>query len=215
MALPRPMTSRPQALNEARRETRHPRGVVRIIGGRWKRTRIPVLDLPGLRPTPGRVRETLFNWLIHWFGGSIAGHSALDLYAGTGALGFEAASRGAEPVVLVDRNPAVLASLRTVSDALDAAQVEVRCGEAMAVARQYLESGRRFSIVFLDPPFGEGWLASILPLAAVLCEPQGVIYAESESSIEPSMLTDCGLELFRADRAGDVLYHLLRRTNIE
>src|SRR3984885_7726057 len=81
-----------------------PAGRVRLIGGRWKRSVLPVVDLPGLRPTPDRVRETVFNWLTHAFG-DWTGRAALDLFAGTGALGFEAASRGAAPVVLVDAHP--------------------------------------------------------------------------------------------------------------
>ena len=209
------MTSSTSTSKGSRRETRRPRGVVRIVGGQWKRTRLTVVDVPGLRPTPDRVRETLFNWLTHLFGGSVAGCSVLDLFAGTGALGLEAASRGAEPVILVDRDPVVLEALRAIMDRLDASQISVRRGEAMAVARQYIETGERFSIVFLDPPFGEDWLTRLLPLAFDLCNSTGVIYAESESRLTPSILADCGLELIRADKAGDVFYHLLRRTNNE
>lgn len=209
------MISRSHTRKDARRDMPRPRGAVRIISGQWKRTRLPVLDVAGLRPTPDRVRETLFSWLTHLFGGSIAGCSVLDLFAGTGALGLEAASRGAEPVVLVDRNPAVLASLRTISDKLNAVQVEVRSGDGIAVARHSIEIGERFSIVFLDPPFGEDWLVRLLPLAFELCESHGFIYAESESRLEPLMLADCGLQLVRADKAGGVFYHLLRRTNNE
>src|SRR5687767_15464165 len=100
---------------------------VRIIGGQWKRTRLPVADRPGVRPTPDRVRETLFNWL----GQDLSGFACLDLYAGSGALGFESASRGAQRVVMVERNPAVYAALERARDALNASSVELRRADAL------------------------------------------------------------------------------------
>lgn len=185
------------------------------MGGRWKRTPLSVVDIPGLRPTPDRIRETLFNWLTHLFGGSLAGCSALDLFAGTGALGLEAASRGAEPVVLVERDRAALDALRAIIGKLGAPQINIRSGDALNIAKQFVETGGRFSIIFVDPPFGQGWLAKALPLASNLCNSSGVVYAESESPLDPSLVARCGLELIRADKAGDVFYHLLRRNNNE
>ncbi len=207
------MRSRPLSNKDPRRDTRRPRGVIRIIGGQWKRTPLSVIDLPGLRPTPDRVRETVFNWLIHLFGGSLAGCSTLDLFAGTGALGMEAASRGAEPVVLVERDRAALAALRAIARKLNATQVDVRSDDALKAARKYVDAGTRFSIVFIDPPFGQGWFPKILPLASDLCNSTGVIYAECEARLEASVLAACKLELVHADKAGDVFYHLLRRNN--
>lgn len=188
------------------------RGSVRIIGGKWKRRGIPVLDAAGLRPTPDRVRETLFNWLTHAFGGSLAGVSALDLFAGSGALGFEAASRGADPVVLVESNPAVAERLCSVREEFGAAlQLDVRTGDALIVGARLKEARRCFDIVFLDPPFGQDWLDNALPLALGLCRPTGCIYVETEKPLPDEPLAAAGLEVFRSDRAGEVFYHLLRR----
>lgn len=194
---------------------RHPGGAIRIIGGQWKRTPLSVIDVPGLRPTPDRVRETVFNWLTHLFGGSLAGCSALDLFAGTGAMGLEAASRGASPVVLVERDHAALAALRAIATRLNATQVDVLGDDAVSIVRKYVAAGTRFSIIFLDPPFGQGWLPKVLPFMSELCNSTGVIYAESETTLEASLLAACKLELVRADKAGDVFYHLLRRNNNE
>ena len=207
------MTSLPLRAKDSRGEIRRPRGVVRIVGGRWKRTPLPVVDLPGLRPTPDRVRETVFNWLTHLFGGSLVGCSALDLFAGTGALGFEAASRGAEPVVLVERDRTALEALGAVRAKLHAHQVHIRSGDALYIAQQMAKTDARFNIIFVDPPYGQGWLERILPFAADLCNSTGVLYAESEATLDSSMIAACRLELMRADQAGDVFYHLLRRNN--
>ena len=189
--------------------------MVRIVGGQWKRTPLPVVDIAGLRPTPDRVRETAFNWLTHLFNGSLDGCSALDLFAGTGALGLEAASRGADPVVLVERSHSALQALRAVCEKLGAHQVHIRSGDAVEMALQYIKSDARFNIIFLDPPFGQRWLAKVLPLAADLCNSTGVIYAESDARLDPTELATFRLELLRADKAGDVFYHLLRRNNNE
>ncbi|KPK05096.1 MAG: hypothetical protein AMJ64_12300 [Betaproteobacteria bacterium SG8_39] len=121
-------------------------GRVRIVGGAWRGRRIEVPSGPDLRPTPDRVRETLFNWL----GQSLDGAVCLDLYAGSGVLGFEAASRGAARVVLVEHARAVLDMLRATRAALEAAQVEIVAADAL----RYLEGAdTRFDVVFLDPPF--------------------------------------------------------------
>ncbi|NUO88669.1 MAG: 16S rRNA (guanine(966)-N(2))-methyltransferase RsmD, partial [Cupriavidus sp.] len=126
---------------------------VRIIGGRWKRTLLPVPDAQGLRPTPDRVRETLFNWL----GQDLSGLECLDLFAGSGALGFEAASRGAAVVTLVESNARVARQVRDNVTRLDAGQVRVLQGDAFAIAAQLPDAS--FDVVFLDPPFAEDWIA--------------------------------------------------------
>ena len=121
---------------------------VRLIGGQWKRSKLPVADRPGLRPTPDRVRETLFNWL----GQDLAAKSCLDLYAGSGALGFEAASRGAARVVMVERERGAAAALDANREALKAERVEIVRADALEFLRGTYAT---FDVVFLDPPFAD------------------------------------------------------------
>ncbi len=201
----RPKISRPAASAPGRA------GSVRIIGGAWKRRTLEVVDAPGLRPTPGRVRETLFNWLTHAFDGAFETRTALDLFAGSGALGIEAASRGARTVTLVDNNPLALAALRRARENLAAPQLEILAGDGLAVARSLIGAGRHFGIVLLDPPFDQHWLADALPLAVSLCESSGFVHVESETPLSDDTLAALGLDRYRADKAGEVFYHLLRR----
>lgn len=186
-------------------------GRVRIIGGTWKRRLIDVVDAPGLRPTPDRVRETVFNWLQHLFGGDLSGRSMLDLFAGSGALGFEAASRGAAPVVLVESNPEVVAALTVAREALKADEVQIRSGRALDLAAAMAEAGVRFDVVFLDPPFGSGALEDALPWSHILAGPAGYVYVEAGSPIDVEAASAMGFAVVRADKAGDVFYHLLQR----
>jgi 16S rRNA (guanine966-N2)-methyltransferase len=150
------------------------RGQVRIIGGRWRGTRLDVPALPGLRPTPDRVRETLFNWLAP----ALPGARVLDLYAGTGALGLEAMSRGAREAHLVERDPGACESLRRTVDRLDAGSaVHVHRADALAFLRAPLHG--RFEIVFLDPPFEAGaWTEAIGHLVPWLAD-DAWLYVES------------------------------------
>jgi len=178
---------------------------VRIVGGAWKRTLLPVADLPGLRPTPDRVRETLFNWL----GQDLSGWRCLDLYAGTGVLGFECASRGAARVVLVERDPRALAGLRAVRDRLDAGSVEIVAGDAQAALDR---AGGPFDLVLLDPPYGSGELARVLPRVATRLAPGGAVYVESDRPLvqgAPPLAGEPAWGVHRAARAGRVHYHLL------
>ena len=201
--------SKPPPRSAAGAATR--RGSVRIIGGRWKRTVLHIVDAPGLRPTPDRVREALFNWLGHALGSDLRECVVLDLFAGSGALGFEAASRGASRVMLVDNNTAAVQQLMRVQQRLSAADVvEVRRAEALVAGSALQESGMRFDLIFLDPPFGVGWLDNALPLAAKLCKRAGFIYVEAERSLDPMIVATLGLEIYRHDSAGEVFYHLLR-----
>ncbi len=187
-----------------------PPAKVRIVGGDWKRTPLAVVDAPGLRPTPDRVRETVFNWL----GQRLEGWRCLDLYAGTGALGLEAASRGAARVVLVEREPRAVSALREVLARLGAQdRVEVVQAEAGAWAGATRE---RFDLVFLDPPFGGAELGRMLPRMAGLVEPGGFVYVESDRALaagEPPLSALPDFALRRADRAGQVHYHLLHRAH--
>jgi 16S rRNA (guanine(966)-N(2))-methyltransferase RsmD len=184
---------------------------IRIIGGDWKRTPLPVLDLEGLRPTPDRVRETLFNWL----GQRLDGQRCLDLFAGSGALGFEAASRGAARVVMVERSARAAAQLRANQTRLDARMIEVAEADALRLAAGLAPGS--FDVVFLDPPFGDAdMLARALELAPPLVTADGFLYVESGSALDPSAepaLT--GWTLVREGRAGAVFFHLLQRENEE
>ncbi|WP_224081325.1 16S rRNA (guanine(966)-N(2))-methyltransferase RsmD [Cupriavidus laharis] len=178
---------------------------VRIIGGRWKRTMLPVPEAQGLRPTPDRVRETLFNWL----GQDLSGLTCLDLFAGSGALGFEAASRGAEAVTLVEFNPRVAKQLRDNQYRLDAAHMRVVQGDAFAVAAQMPDAS--FDVIFLDPPFAEDWLRPALEHAARLLRRGGAVYVETDRSLTGADApVPASLEIVRQARAGAVHFHLLR-----
>lgn len=181
---------------------------VRIIGGQWKRTPLAVIDAPGLRPSPDRVRETLFNWLAH-VTPDFSAVSGLDLFAGTGALGFELASRGAASVTLVERNPALEAQLRRTKQKLAADSVAIVRGEALAFARNAREQS--FDVVFLDPPFDSDLLEPALRAAARLVSAEGSIYAESGAPLDEEAAAACGLRIVRAGRAGQVHFHLLQR----
>ncbi len=195
----------------ASRPVRHGRAphAVRIIGGAWKRTPIPVADSPGLRPTPDRVRETLFNWIAH-LRPDVAALRGLDLFAGTGALGFELASRGAAHVTLVERDARLVARLHALRGKLGAKRIEIVAGDALAVAARLAD--RSFDIVFVDPPYDSGLLAPALDAVRRLLAPEGLVYAESGEPIGASQTAALGYELVRADRAGRVSFHLLRRS---
>ena len=177
---------------------------VRIISGQYRRTPLAVPgDVPGLRPTPDRVRETLFNWLNHLWDADYSVRKVLDLYAGSGALGFEAASRGAEHVCMVERNPRAFAALRDTAKTLQASQVELIRGDAVEFARSVRQA---FDVVFLDPPYHQGWLERIEPWLDRLLQPQGWLYVECETP-----LARLGAwHVVRQGHAGQVHYHLLQ-----
>jgi 16S rRNA (guanine(966)-N(2))-methyltransferase RsmD len=184
---------------------RPPPREVRIIGGAWKRSKLPVDDRPGLRPTPDRVRETLFNWL----GQDLSGWRCLDAFAGTGALGFEAASRGATGVVLVERDPALLARLAASKAKLHAEAVRIERADALQWMKR--AGAAAFDVVFLDPPFDVPLAEPAMQAAASLVAPGGFVYVESPAPMAPAAIAAAGLEPFRADRAGAVHFQLLRR----
>ena len=175
---------------------------MRIVGGQWRRRFLHFPDGPGLRPTPDRVRETLFNWL----GQDLSGWRGLDLFAGSGALGFEAASRGAAKVVLVERARPVLAALQKNAAQLgaDPGRLEVVGADALKFAAACQE---RFDIVFADPPYQQGWLARLEPLLPRLLNTDGALYLEAEMPID--RLGDW--QTVRRGRAGQVHFHLLRQ----
>jgi len=172
------------------------KGKIRIIAGEYRGRRIPVPDRPGLRPTPDRVRETLFNWL----GQSLDGLACLDLFAGSGALGFEAASRGAARVVMVEQDRAVFEGLRKTREVIGAGQVQLVFDDAFTYLKKTQES---FDVVFLDPPFRQNALPAVF--RQLKLEPGARVYVESS---EPFAAGESWRELRRA-RAGQVSYQLL------
>jgi 16S rRNA (guanine966-N2)-methyltransferase len=175
------------------------RGKVRIIAGEYRGRRIVFPSRADLRPTPDRVRETLFNWLGQW----LDGQSCLDLFAGSGALGFEAASRGARRVVMVDGDRDVADHLESSRSALGAECVEIVCGDA----REYLgRGGERFDVVFLDPPFRQNAVPELLAALPPRLSTGARVYAESAASVEPP----APWLVLRSDRAGQVHFQLLQ-----
>jgi 16S rRNA (guanine(966)-N(2))-methyltransferase RsmD len=177
---------------------------VRIVGGRWRRHRLPVLDVPGMRPTPDRVRETLFNWL----GQDLTGWSVLDAFAGSGALGFEAASRGAAEVRLLELEPRLVRALQASRERLGADAVTVVQADALAWMRRATAA---FDLVLLDPPFDAGLFEAALESAVHCVVPAGWIYVEAPHEFTAESLAGKGLDRWRYVRAGAVHAHLLRK----
>lgn len=173
---------------------------VRIIGGQYRSRLIEFPDTEGLRPTPNRVRETLFNWL----GQALDGRRCLDLFAGSGALGFEASSRGAVEVVMVENNRAAFRALEKNCEKLAAVNVALRCEDGIEFARR--DTGQ-YDVIFLDPPFGDDLLSKALPLAASRLAVDGQVYVETGAAFDPGP----AWEIFRRGRAGRVFYLLLKR----
>ena len=179
---------------------------VRVIGGQWRRHLLPVPDRPGLRPTPDRVRETLFNWL----GQTLTGWQVVDAFAGTGALGLEAASRGAAQVLLVESDAALAASLETLRQRLQAGAVRVQRGDGLAALQQAAPAS--LDLVLLDPPFGNGDLfGKALQAAARAVAADGHVYLEAPRAWADEELAASGLAVHRHLKAGAVHAHLLRR----
>lgn len=183
---------------------------VRITGGEWRSRLVQVADAPGLRPTPDRVRVTLFNWL----GQDLRGLHCLDLFAGSGVLGFEAASRGAASVTLVERSRRVFQALQRNAAALDSAASDAPSGEARLrpVCGDALEfappAGKRFDLLLLDPPYGQGWLARIAPRLDMLATPAARLYVEAEAPLH----TLGRWTVVKQGQAGQVFFHLLEPT---
>ena len=176
---------------------------VRIIGGLYRGKKIPFLDSNGLRPTPDRVRETVFNWLMH----DIRQARCLDAFAGSGAMGFEALSRGASAVTLIEKSPAVATHLNRIITELKQPQIKVIHTDALEYIRNTKDT---FDIIFLDPPFQSNLLTNCLNQlgqSTVLRE-QGLVYVESASEIDAPQST---WKRLKHQKAGQVYYGLLRR----
>jgi len=178
------------------------KGKVRIIGGEWSSRIVTFPNQMDLRPTPDRVRETVFNWL----GQDLSGRTCLDLFAGSGVMGFEAASRGAEKVVMVEVDAATLKVLRANADQLHAGQVELKLMDAMTFINM---DSRCFDVIFLDPPYRLGLLPELLPLLTTHLAEEGLIYVESETFLE----SDEHWQVLRGKQSGKVCYQLLELAN--
>ena len=183
------------------------RNAVRIIGGEWRRRLLRFPDALALRPTPDRVRETLFNWL----GQSMDGLHCLDLFAGSGALGVEAASRGAARVVLVENAAPVVAALQENLRQLvpdDAhRRVELVRSDALQFAARCVANGQRFDVIFVDPPYRQGWWPKLQPQLDALSSEGGRVYAEAEMPLDAWE----GWTLIRHGKAGQVFHHLFEK----
>ncbi len=177
-----------------------PANALRIIGGRWRGRRLHFPRTSALRPTPDRVRETLFNWL----GQDLTGRATLDPFAGSGALSLEALSRGATLAVAVDHDPKLVRALQATAAQLGTRALETHCDEAAAFLTR---DSRLYDVVFLDPPFAEDDWPRLLTAAAGRLAKEGRLYIEARTPIEAPE----GLEILRRDKAGRVHYHLLRR----
>ena len=180
-------------------------GAVRIVGGRWRGTKLPVLDRPGLRPTADRVRETLFNWLAP----ALPGARVLDLFAGTGALGLEALSRGASEAVLVEHD-------RDAADLLRATTARLQGGEraqvvqADALAWLHAQQAGAFDIAFVDPPFDANLWGGVLPALARCLRDDAWLYVEGPVADAAAAVPD-GWRLHREGRTREVRFALYRR----
>lgn len=178
---------------------------LRIIGGQWRSRVITFNDAPGLRPTPNRVRETLFNWLQY----DIPGSRCLDCFAGSGALGFEAASRGAHSVLQIEQNPVICRQLKATATTLGATQIKLVQADAFRYLTETLDT---FDIVFIDPPFGQGlalhachWLED-----KSLLNSDAKIYLETEAELK--LTVPDNWQLLKQKTAGEVAYCLFQRT---
>lgn len=173
---------------------------IRISGGDWRSRQIDVTDAPGLRPTPDRVRETLFNWV----GQDLSGWNCLDLFAGSGILGLEAASRGAAHVTLVEQNRRVYSQLQRNAQIFDCPQLRLVCGDAV----KFVSSATlNYDLIFLDPPYRQGLLETIAPHLTFIAKDRAYIYAEAEHRIDS--LGEW--QVIKRGQAGQVFFHLLEQ----
>lgn len=195
----KPRKPTPSAASSAPRQ-------LRIIGGTHRRSLLPVPDLPGLRPTPDRVRETLFNWL----GQDLVGWRCWDAFAGSGALGFEAASRGAKEVVLVEQAAAQARALQQTAMRLKMEAVQVRAGDGRQLLAQ--AQGQDWDLIFLDPPFAQSdWVEPALRAAHAATARDGLCYLESDRLWPEETLAACGWQVLKAGKASAVHYLLLEK----
>lgn len=182
-------------------------GRVRIIGGQWRRTVLPVANKLGLRPTPDRVRETLFNWL----GQDLSGLLCLDAFAGSGALGFEAASRNAAQVTLVEQDRQVISQLQANAQKLQASNMLIQRGDGLLALQQVPPSSSGWDVVFIDPPYAAQLERPALKAALGTVSPAGMVYLESAQAWAEQDLAELGWQRRHYLKAGAVHAHVLLR----
>lgn len=186
---------------------------VRINAGTWRSRLIKFPDAEGLRPSPERVRQTLFNWL----GQDLSGLHCLDLFAGTGVMGFEALSRGASAVTMVEKSSLACAALHANKTLLNAAAASIVHQDALQFLAQNSQS---YQLIFLDPPYNKAWLAQVMPQLASCLHDDGRLYVEAEFALDEAKQADsqpflAGWQVLKQSKAGNVFYHLLKLAKIE
>ncbi len=182
--------------------------MVRIVGGRFKRTPLAVDDRDGLRPTPDRVRETVFDWLLHFFGGTLEGLTALDMFAGSGAMGLEAVSRGAAHADMVELDRRSARRIREAAEKLKAEEAAVVNEDVFAFLQR---SKTAYDLVFIDPPFAAGLQEKALRAVAGRLTDNAYVYVESPAEFPEAALSAAGFESVRRGKAGMVFYLLAQR----
>ncbi len=180
-----------------------PAGEIRIIGGLYKRSKLAVANRPGLRPTPDRVRETLFNWL----GQDLSGWRCADAFAGTGVLGLEAASRGATEVFLCEQDPVLVDKLKALQLRFKADMLKIERGDGVSMLRRLAPGSMQ--LIFIDPPFESALFEPALKAAAKALSATGMAYLEAPRAWTAEELAALGLGLHRFGKAGAVHFHLL------
>jgi 16S rRNA (guanine(966)-N(2))-methyltransferase RsmD len=180
-----------------------PPGEIRIIGGLYKRSKLPVADRPGLRPTPDRVRETVFNWL----GQDLSSWRCADVFAGTGVLGFEAASRGASEVFICEQDPVLVDKLKALQLKLKAGMVKIERGDGVSLLRRLVPGSMQ--LVFLDPPFESTFFEAAIKAAGQAISDSGFVYLEAPKPWTDAELSELGLKVHKFGKAGAVHFHLL------
>jgi 16S rRNA (guanine966-N2)-methyltransferase len=186
---------------------------VRINAGLWRSRLIKFPDAEGLRPTPERVRQTLFNWL----GQDLTGLRCLDLFAGTGVMGFEALSRGASAVTMVEKSSLACAALQANKTLLNATAASIVQQDALQFLAQ---NSQQYQLIFLDPPYNKDWLAQVLPHLAACLPADGRLYVEAEFALDEAQQTGSqpflvGWQVVKQSKAGNVFYHLLKLVQTE
>jgi len=183
--------------------------MIKIIAGRWKRRNLTVLNRKTLRPTPAKVRETIFNWLSSRI--DLSNSNVLDLFCGSGSLGIEAASRGARQVTLIDSDKQVIDQLNYFIRGLgNPENIKTHCKEALAWLT--LNQNKKFDLIFLDPPFDSSLLKKTLPNLSCQVSSGGLVYVEYDNSID-FMLDSLGFEIICASKSGTIRYYLIMKKN--
>jgi 16S rRNA (guanine966-N2)-methyltransferase len=194
------------------KSTQKAAGQIRIIGGEHRRQLIPVLNHEGLRPSSDRVRETVFNWMMHQWGGVFDDKLILDAFTGSGAFGLECVSRGATHVWMIDTHAPTVAHIRkTLKQWQTGTDIQAQQADALKFCAQAREAGRIFDWIILDPPFGHNWLTQIMPAIMPVTHHQTWLYVEVETAADLSLLTDLGWTEVRSGKTQQVRYGLWQR----